>query len=469
MRTVSVQAAGWAGRHVVLLNWRDLDHPLAGGAEMFAERVAARFAAGGARVTIFSSLAEGLPARTERGGVTIRRAGGALSVYARALLWVRRNRRDIDAVIDCQNGIPFFSPLAVRRTTPVVQVVHHVHTHQFRLFFGPVAAFFGRNLEGRCARLAYRGRPTVCVSPSTRTDALEQLNLFGPRFLVPNGLDVPGAPVATRIRSEYPSIVCVGRMVPQKRLDLLIDALPVILQAVPDLRVELIGEGPELERLQERARSRAVDTAVTFHGRLGSIERDELLRQAWLTVNPTRLEGWGLSVIEAAAMGVPALAFRVPGLRDSIRDDLTGWLLDESEPLGPAVAAKLGELSDPAMAVRYAKACHEWARSFTWHRSGELMAAVLGAEKQRLLEPGAERRQWTRGACIVSVTEPVPDAYRATDIAYVDRGEHLTLLYDALPDQAVRALRRRGCDVIAARPATDEDLLIAVTSSARRD
>ncbi len=466
-RDVSVYAERWAGRHVVLLNWRDLDHPFAGGAEVFVERVAARFADAGARVTIFSSKAEGLPALASRNGVTIRRAGGALGVYAQALAWVRRNRRDIHAVIDCQNGIPFFSTLAVRRKTPVVQVIHHVHTRQFRLFFGPVASFLGRTLESRGARIAYRGRPTVCVSPSTRRDVLDQLNLFGPRFLVPNGLDFPGEPPASRVRTAHPSIVCVGRLVPQKRLDLLLTALPEVLAAVPDLHVHLVGEGPDLDRLQEVSRRHGLDEMVSFHGRLSAVERDSRLRAAWLTVNPTRLEGWGLSVMEAAAMGVPALAFRVPGLRDSVRDDLTGWLLDEDTPLAPAIISRLDDLADPAVAARYGKACHDWARSFTWYRTGSLMAGVVTAEEERLAAGARERRRWARDAAVLSLTEPLPSVCRATDLAYVDRGEHLALLYDANPAAATSALRRRGVDVIGARPATDEDLLVAVTSFGR--
>ena len=304
-------ARSWSGRNVLILNWRDLDHPQAGGAEVFAERVAGEFARAGANVTLLSARTPGLPAETRRNGFRVRRMGGVLTVYPAVLTWLFAHRRNIDGVIDCQNGIPFFSPLVVRRRTPVVQVVHHVHQRQFGLFFGPRAAFVARQLEGRGTRLIYRRRSAVAVSPSTREELRSVLRLMGPRFLVPNGLD-PIEPQPAVPRSPTATLVYVGRLVRHKRLELLLETLPELCGRVPGLTLHVIGDGPDAQRLRAIGAGLVLPKeALVWHGRVPDRTRDALLRAAWLFVNPTHGEGWGLGVLEAASHG--GAGTRFPG------------------------------------------------------------------------------------------------------------------------------------------------------------
>ena len=439
----------WAGRHIVVLNWRDLEHPQAGGAEVCAERIAEQLAAAGARVTLFAARPAGLPALTSRRGVLVRRAGGTFGVYPAALRWLATQRRDIDAVIDCQNGIPFFSPLVVRRQTPVVQLIHHVHQRQFGLFFGPAAAAVGRQLEGRVARWVYRRRPSVSVSPSTRAEVREVLGLAGPRFLVTNGVEPP-APETLSERSATATIVCVGRLVPHKRIELLLQAIPTLTAAIPELVVHLVGDGPDEARLREIAAQLNLPAgALVWHGRLPAPERDALLARAWLTVNPTHGEGWGMGVMEAAALGVPALAFRVAGLRDSIRDGETGWLAEEGTSLAPAALRALHSLADPQIALDYRKACRSWASRFSWTGSAALLAVILEAEGHSRRRRSADRRGADEATATVTVTDLDQLRHldlRATDLVYERGGACRVLLYGADELGARSALRRTSGD-----------------------
>src|SRR4051812_43352941 len=111
--------------HIVVTNWRDLKHPQAGGAELVCQEFAAQAAAAGYRVTLLTASVQGQPRRESVDGYTIRRAGGQFTVYLHALIWLLLNRRSVDAVLDSQNGIPFFTPLAVSRRTPVILLLHH--------------------------------------------------------------------------------------------------------------------------------------------------------------------------------------------------------------------------------------------------------------------------------------------------------------------------------------------------------
>src|SRR4029453_18111773 len=93
---------------------------------------------------------------------------GASSRSPHAAAFLAANRRRFDAVVDCQNGIPFFSPLFVRRATSVVCVIHSVPQEKLGVHFSGPLRVLGRELEGRWSRLVYRRRPVAVVSPSTR-------------------------------------------------------------------------------------------------------------------------------------------------------------------------------------------------------------------------------------------------------------------------------------------------------------
>ncbi len=496
--SLSRQIGTLAGRRVVFLNWRDLDHPQAGGAELYCQSVAERFAAAGARVSLLTARPAGQARSGNVRGVEVHRRGGTFGVYPATLARLLRDRGGIDAVVDCQNGIPFFSPLVLPATTAVVQVLHHVHQRQFPLYFPAPVARIGQLLEAPGSRWVYGRRPVAVVSPSTRDEARDILKLAGPRFIVPGGADAPvdaPAPAGPGRPADRPTIVCVGRLVPHKRLHLLIDTLPALRASHPGLVVDMVGDGPDRERLVRHARGLGVGEEVLhWHGYVDAAERDRLLSTAWLTVNPSHGEGWGLSVLEANAHGVPAVAFRVPGLRDAVRHGHTGWLVDEPGSLTATIDAALSVLADPAAAARWRERARAWAAGFTWDATAELLARVVTAEMDRLSArtrglPGrgprggglpGRRPRGSRRAADDVVTRAefplVPDRplpiLRRTDLVYrlsgdavPDRdgpGRAAAVLYGAHPADARAALARAGVTgPIEMRPATGEDLLIA--------
>ena len=219
-----------AGKHVLVLNWRDVRHSQAGGAEQYMHEISRRWVDSGVRVTWFTGRDAGQSAEEIIDGIRILRGGGALSIYGHAALRLLRADVRFDAVVDCQNGIPFFSPLFLRGDIPIVQLVHHVHQDQFRTRFSPPMAAVGRFLESSGAKTVYGQRAMVAVSPSTRME-LRELGFSAPIHVVPNGtIDIPPA-VATR--AAEPTIAVVSRLVPHKRLDLLLGQFAVAARKLP--------------------------------------------------------------------------------------------------------------------------------------------------------------------------------------------------------------------------------------------
>lgn len=421
------------------------------------------------RVTFLTSRPPAAPRKEIVGGVHVRRCGGTFSVYAHALLWLLRHRRSVDAVVDCQNGIPFFSPLVTRPGVPVVALIFHVHQDQFGTYFRWPFDRIGRWLEGPVSRIVYGQRAIAVISPSTRAGVRSRLNLRGAVHVVPCGAE-PCAGRGSREgvrRARAPHIVCVGRLVPHKQMHLMIQAVPEVLLSHPDLKVSIVGTGIQLENLRMQVEELGLAGTVEFHGQVSNERRERLLREAWLTVNPSAGEGWGLSVIEANACGVPAVAFRVPGLQDSVVGGRTGWLVDPDAPLAPAICQAFDALRDPQAAEEWSGRVREWAAGFSWDATATRLLDVIAQEEKRLQRdarsPGADERCHSDLACHVSLPAdlaaavPLATFSRRTDV-WIRSGERVEALMPGTDEAGVRrALERLGvaehARVRVARPA----------------
>ncbi|MFI9818074.1 glycosyltransferase family 4 protein [Saccharothrix variisporea] len=440
------------GARVVVVNWRDLGHSAAGGAEVYAVRIAEAFVRAGASVTFLTARDRGQSA-SERGVFRTVRRGGRWTVYPWALLWLLVHRRRIDLVVDCQNGIPFFSPLAVGRRTRVVQVLHHVHHGQFTVHFPPWLAAIGQWLEGPAARRVYRSAATVAVSPSTVDAMRSRLRWRGAVHVVPNGSspvphDLPG-------RAAEPTVVCLGRLVPQKRVDRLIDAVDALRSRVPGLRLHVVGGGPEESALRERARR--CDGAVVVHGHVPEAEKSALLAKSWVNVTLSDGEGWGLAVVEAAGHGVPTLCHDVDGLRDSVRHGETGWLVPAGEDVAEALHRVLKDLVDPTHAADIAHRCRAWASRFSWDDSGERFTA-LAAD---LLSRG-DTGGWLPGMPEATVATFAPGTTPVLRWPGARVGDGWALVEQCRPADLLVALRAAGARDVTVRAASAAERLHGV-------
>ncbi len=365
-------------KQIAVVNWRDPWHPDAGGAERYAWEMASRLVRRGARVCFVTSRAPGQRRRDRRDGVEVVRMGGRFSTYPLVLLWMLVHRHSFDAVADCQNGIPFFTPWVLPRHVPVFCVVHHVHDRQFGVHFPAWLAWIGRLLEGPVAGWTYRRHACIAVSLSTRHAMRERLHWTGPVYLVPNGIaQVPYTPVPP---VGQVSLTWVGRLVAHKRAIRILDVAARL--ADRGIAIHVIGRGPETGPLAEQAAARGLADVVHLHGYLPEHEKAALVAGSVLHLNTSQGEGWGLCVLEAAALGVPTVAYDVDGLRDAVRDGETGWLAGSGDAIEDVVEQALKELADPARRVSIQAACRRWAACFGWDRSAERFATLLSAAIQ---------------------------------------------------------------------------------------
>ncbi|HEY7135480.1 MAG TPA: glycosyltransferase family 4 protein [Acidimicrobiia bacterium] len=372
--------AAEAGLHrVAILAWRDLDDPEAGGSEVHASTVAAHWAEAGLEVTMRTSFAPGKAQVSWRDGYRVIRKAGRYMVFPRAAFSEMMGwHGGRDGLVEIWNGMPFFSPVWAR--TPHITFLHHVHGVMWDMTLPPRLASMGKLLESRVAPPVYRFTPVVTLSESSRHELIEDLH-FSPKrvTVVPPGIDPRFSPSGER--SPYPLVVAVGRLVPVKRFDVLVDALVSLKGRFPELRAVIVGEGYEREQLESRLHEAMADEWISLPGHVTDEELVDLYRRAWILASASAREGWGMTVTEAAACGTPAVATRIAGHLDSVVEGRTGLLVGEGrEELADALARVMGE---PDLRARLSRGAQEHASRYTWAATALGTLEVLAREAIR--------------------------------------------------------------------------------------
>ncbi|MCV7424637.1 glycosyltransferase family 4 protein [Mycobacterium yunnanensis] len=365
---------------MLLLCWRDTGHPQGGGSETYLQRIGSQLAADGVEVTLRTARYPGAARREVLDGVRVSRAGGRYGVYVRAGLAMVAARVGLgplrhvrpDVVVDSQNGIPFLARLAFGRRSVVL--VHHCHREQWPVA-GRVMSRFGWFVESRLSPRLHRDNQYVTVSlPSARD--LVDLGVDAHRVaVVRNGLDEAPADTLTLPRSITPRVAVLSRLVPHKQIEDVLDAVAELRPRTPDLHLDVVGGGWWHDRLVAHAERLGITEAVTFHGHVDDRAKHEVLQRSWVHVLPSRKEGWGLAVTEAAQHAVPTIGYRSSGgLTDSVVDGVTGLLVDDHAEL----VSRLDRLlSDHVLREQLGVKAQLRSGEFSWTQSADAMRVVL--------------------------------------------------------------------------------------------
>ena len=371
-------AASAGLRRIHLMSWRDLDDVEAGGSEVHASTVARLWAEAGIEVQLRTSYAQGHPHVVVRDGYKVVRRAGRYMIFPRAALFELSGRAGPrDGLVEIWNGMPFFSPVWARG--PKIVFLHHVHAEMWQMVLPPNLATLGDTLERRVAPFLYRRSRIVTLSTSSKAELVDELGYPGSRVtVVPPGVDPRFTPGGER--SPTPVVVALGRLVPVKRYDLLIDTLVSIKDRHPQLEAVIASEGYERLALEERIRSHEAESWIRLPGRIPDADLVDLYRRAWVVASASAREGWNMSLTEAAACGTPAVATRISGHMDAVVHGETGLLVEPAE-LGPALDRVL---SDPDERERMSAAALAHAARFTWETTAIGTLTALAEEAYRL-------------------------------------------------------------------------------------
>lgn len=368
---VRARAAGINAVHV--LAWRDLDDVESGGSEVYVHEVVKRLAAIGLEVKVRTSHAAGRRPVTQRDGYTVVRRAGRFWVFPSTVVEEVAGRDGTgDALIEVWNGVPYFSPVWFRG--PRVAILHHSHREIWPLVLAtPSFATAGRFIETKVAPRIYRRTFVVTDSDSSRADLIDALGFRGDRVRVGEpGIDPRFSPGGER--SVTPLIVSVGRLVGTKGFDALIDVVHAVRQRGHEVELVIVGEGYERDHLEDQQRRLGAEGWLRLAGRVPDVEVVELYRRAWGVASMSASEGWGMTLTEAAACGTPAVASRINGHIDAVRDGESGLLASGPDEMADQLERLLG---DAALRQRLSVGALVRAKELNWDRTAEVVLEGL--------------------------------------------------------------------------------------------
>ncbi len=362
---------------ILIFNWRDIKHTWAGGAENYLHELSRLWVEQGYQVTIFCGN-DNLSKRYETiEGVQVVRRGGFYTVYFWAFLYyVFRFRGHYDLVIDSENGIPFFTPLYVSK--PKLLLIHHIHQEVFRNHLPWHLATFASFLEAKLMPFVYRKQKVVTVSASSKDEIIRlSKNIFGSIEIVNPGIH--NKKFLHLQKTTQPSFLYLGRLQPYKNINVAINAFAEVVRKHKNATLTVAGYGESLESLKTLVAELRIEKSIIFTGRVSEEDKYKLLAQSWVMIQPSMIEGWGITVIEANASNTPVIASNVNGLKDSVIDGSTGLLV---QPKDARMFAKamINLIEDSEFRVYLTRQAYKWSQNFSWENSANKFLSIIKDE-----------------------------------------------------------------------------------------
>jgi glycosyltransferase involved in cell wall biosynthesis/cellulose synthase/poly-beta-1,6-N-acetylglucosamine synthase-like glycosyltransferase/O-antigen/teichoic acid export membrane protein len=358
---------------ILIFNWRDTRHVWSGGAEVYIHEIAKRLVKKGHKVTVFCGNDGKNPRNEKIDGVQIIRRGGFYTVYLWAsLYYIFRLRDYFDVIIDSENGIPFFTPLYSKKK--IFLLIHHVHQDLFRIKLRPPFSWIGKYLEKQVMPMVYRNTEVITVSPSSKSDILDHRITDKDPHVIYNGVDLSVYKPAKK--SAKPLVLYLGRLTPQKSLDVFIKSAQKIIKQVSKVEFVIAGDGKDKGRLIKLTKKLGLLNRIKFLGKVSEKEKLNLYQRAWVFVNPSLIEGWGITTIEANACGTPVVASNVAGLRDAVKNPHSGVLVPygDIDEFSKNITALI---KNNSRREKMNKDSVEWAKKFSWDKSATQISKLV--------------------------------------------------------------------------------------------
>ena len=357
--------------NILWMTWKDLSHPLAGGAETVNEELAARLAVDGHAVRFIVGAYPNAVTSEERNGFEIIRLGGRFSVYWKAYRYYKQHLRGwADLVIDEVNTIPFFARWYVKERNIIF-----IHQLAREIWFYQMP--FPLSVIGYLAEPIYlralRKSDVITVSQSSKADLVRYG--FDPAriHVISEGIRMQPLPDLEHIEKyPQPTVLALGSVRAMKRTLHVLEAFERAKAVLPDLRLIIAGDDNNAYGLKLRARAAASKyaDAIRILGKVNTDTRAELMQKSHLLAVTSVREGWGLVVTEAASQGTPAVVYDVPGLRDSVRHNETGVVCERNRP--DVLAGNIVSLlQDRTRYERLRQNAWKWSKEVTFERSYE--------------------------------------------------------------------------------------------------
>lgn len=332
---------------------------------MHLHEVAKRMIQNGTKCILYASHFKGAPSSEVIDGIEIHRRGSRWNfnfvVWFSIQKWIHLHNPDL--VIDDSNKIPFLLPWLCAK--PVLVRIHHLFRSSIFREASILTGLYVYLLEFVGIQ-SWRRCSVVTVSPST----LSELNSLGVQKVrvALNGVDGSLYFKTKADEKQKHSLLYLGRIKKYKGIDTLIDSVLNLKNKFPQVKLIIAGEGDDLPRLREKIKKISAEQTVTFTGHVNDSEKRKLYSEAEVMLNSSLKEGYGLTTIEANACGTCVIAADVPGLKDSIKNGETGFLV----PYGSTedFCRRIEQIFlDSELRERMQDSSLAWAALHTWDKT----------------------------------------------------------------------------------------------------
>jgi len=373
---------------ILIFNWRDMHHPLSGGAEISLFEHAKYWKKMGADVTWFSSNFPGAKKREIIDDIEVIRKGSHFTVHLWAFFYYLAGKfSKTDIIIDCFHFLPFFTPFYIQKEKNIALINEVAGTVWFanlpKLF-----AFIGYILEPYF--FSFYDNVTFITSSQSTKDELKKIGVKSTDIeIIHHGINRVN--ISSKIKKEKtPTLVFLGRISEDKGIDDVFNTYLEIKKTGNDLKLWIIGKEEKqgmFKKLLKKHHAHTFKKDIIYFGYVSEIKKFELLKRAWILIHPSQKEGWGLNVIEAASQGTPTVGYNVEGLRDSVKSGKTGILVDSknSALLSKAILSIIVDKSKN-MYRQLSSNAITWSKRFDWSistkQSWKLICKVYESQKQ---------------------------------------------------------------------------------------
>jgi len=360
---------------ILVFNWQCIKNPLGGGAEVHLQEVFQRIAAMGHEVVLYASMFPGAAKEETIKGIKVFRQGSRslFNFYVPFAYFFKFRKQKFDVVVDDVNKIPFYTPLYVKE--PLQGITHHLFNKSIFLEVSfPVALYV--YLMEKLVKPVYRRIHWIVGSPSTEKELIEWGFAKDQVTVINYCVDHDVFRQTGVEKLPEPAIGYLGRLKKYKSVEHLLQAIKIVKDKVPDVKLFIVGDGDNKQNLENLAVELGISGNVVFTGFVSENEKVEYLQKMHFVVNTSSKEGWGLTVVEANACGRTVIAANVQGLRDSVKDGKTG-LLYEFGNIRELADKIMFLLSNPSITADYEKNALEWAKSFDWSSAAENTLKIL--------------------------------------------------------------------------------------------
>ncbi|HUS26341.1 MAG TPA: glycosyltransferase family 4 protein [Nevskiaceae bacterium] len=369
--------------NILWLAWKDYTHPAAGGAEIVLRELAQRQVREGNHVTLLTANYPGAKNREMLDGIEVIRVGSNRYIHPFQALWyyLRHLRGKYDVLIETVNTAPYFSLLFRGRAKgyalyhQLAREIWHFETKKPLSLLGyyiiePISTWL----------LARAHAPLITISESTKRDLARFGWRPGDAHVISEGIEIqPVSNPDTIQKYDRPTMLSFGAMRGMKRTLDQIEAFDLAKQDLPGLRLKIAGDasGEYGKQVLARIEHSPYRNDIEYLGRVSKDQKIELMQRSHVITVTSVKEGWGLIVTEAASQGTPAVVYDVDGLRDSVRDGVTGRIT-QTNPTALA-AGVVGLLRTPAYYQTLQHNAWEWSTHITFDQSYQDLKQITEA------------------------------------------------------------------------------------------